>query len=297
MITLWILILLSVVAMHFSFSTRLGSASARNFKEDTLAYYTAVSAYEEALAYIISDPEPETDFVDEENIFRTDTERDPFESALETGGAQIKVTISDEESRLNINRLTRSTLIKLLEHTGVPDDSAQTIADSIEDWKDTDDLHHLSGAEDAYYEEFGYAAKDNQLDVPEELLLVRDFEPEFLYGSDDIMPLHPLITTWGKGTNINTASEDVLYVLGLNEFEIDEIIRQRSVRGPYTGSPSGLPANTVTASSNLRIEVLASREGSPQAVRITTVVNRSLGSGVPEIKTLYWKEEFESSGT
>jgi type II secretory pathway component PulK len=297
MITLWVLVLLSVIAMHFSFSTRLGSAGTRNFKEDTLAYYNAISAYEEVLAYIISDPEPEVDFVDEENVFHTDTTRDPFESSLEDESTSVRVVITDEESKLNVNRLTRSTFIKLLEHTGVPDDSVHVIADSVEDWRDNDDLHHLSGAEDTYYAEFGYTAKDNQLDVPEELLLIRGFSPEHLYGDEDIMPLLPIITTWGNGVNINTASEDVLRVLGYSQFEIDEIVRTRSIRGPYTSPPAKTPVTSVTASSNIRIEVVASHKDSPLAVRITSVINRSLGTDEPVIKTLYWKEEFESSGT
>jgi general secretion pathway protein K len=296
-ITLWILVLLSVVAMHFSFSTRLGSASTRNFKEDTQAYYVAVSAYEDALAYILSDMDLDVDYVDENGVFRIDSETDPVSGKKEMDGAWVEINVSDEESRLNINRIKRSIFVRLLEFMEVPNDSVQVIADSVLDWKDADDLHHLLGAEDAYYLGFGYKCKDSPLDVPEELLLIRGFEPEFLWGDDDTAPLHQFITTWGNGVNINTAPEEVLEVLGFTRLDIDAIMRHRSNRGPYTTLLPGLSETVTMASSNFRIEVLAGLQEKPQAVRITSVVKRSVGTEGPELKTLYWKEEVESSGS
>ena len=42
-------------------------------------------------------------------------------------------------------------LNNLLVNLGIPGEDANTIVDSILDWKDADDLHRLHGAEDTYY--------------------------------------------------------------------------------------------------------------------------------------------------
>lgn len=296
LITLWSLVLLSVIAMHFSFSTRWGSIGIRNFKDDTQGYYLALSGYEDALAYLLTDTEPETDFVDEEGIFRTDTEREPISGSKLVDGTLVEISLTDEESRLNINRISRSTMKKLLERIEVPDDTVQIISDSIEDWKDPDDLHRLSGAEDTYYAEFGYMAKDSHFDVIEELLLVRDARPEYLFGTEETISLYPLSTTWGDGININTASSEVLEVIGLSKMEAEQVIRIRESSGPYKQFTRTLRERVTISSSNFRIEVMATPPGSNQSVKITSVVNRKIGADGPTLKTLYWKEDIESSG-
>lgn len=300
MMTMWILVVLTIIAMNFSFSTRYGSMGTRNFKSDTRAYYLAVSAYEEALLYLLSDKDPTVDFIDENGNFRTDTERDPITGVTELDGAEVSLSISDEESRLNINEMKRDMLLTLLEHADVPDDSLQIIADSITDWIDQDDLHHLSGAEDEYYNPLGYNAKNSPLDVPEELLLIRGFMPEYLYesaketfGTEKIVPMYELITTWGDGININTASANVLRLLGLDAVEVDSILSQRKTQGIQT-IPEKLKGIGKTKSHHFRITAEARLNDSPLAVRITSVVKRATLPEELPLKTIYWKEELEA---
>lgn len=297
MMTLWVLVLLTVLAMSFSFSTRRGSASTRNFKQDTQAHYLAVSAYEKVIAYLMADKDLRVDFIDSEGNFHTDTEREPIAGKRTVDGAELDIRITDEESRLNINFLNNPVLIRLFEHTGVPDDSIQEIVDSLADWKDPDNLHHLSGAEDEYYGALGYSAKDRPLDVPEELLLIKGFTPDYLYGSEDITPLYPLITTWSDGININTVSEELLKVLGFTDMEIDAIITHRQDRG-LRKVPSRLGGFGRTASHTFRVEVAVRMQNSPQTLIITSVLSRTVGAEGPEFKTRYWKEEvIDSSRT
>jgi general secretion pathway protein K len=299
MMTLWVLVILTVVAMNFSFSTRYGSMGTKNFKTDTSTYYLAVSAYEEALLYLLSDKDPEVDFIDEDGNFRTDDERDPITGTTELEGAEVTLSISDEESRLNINDIKRDVLLRLLEYADVPEDSKPIIADSIADWIDPDDLYHLSGAEDEYYKPFGYKAKNNPFDVPGELLLIRDFTPEYLYETvatydiEDTAPIHALITTWGDGINVNTAPASVLKLIGLDAYEVDSIINERAKRG-LRKVPQKLTDVGTIKSITLRITTEARLSDSPLAVRITSVVRRATLPDEPPLRTLYWKEELEA---
>jgi len=296
MMTLWVLVLLAVVAMNFSLSTRLGSASARNFKEDTEAYYLAAARVEEAMAYILTDKDPAVDFLDADGNFRTDAERPPVTGTTEDGGAEVTLKISDEESRLNINLQDEDNLLRLFEYVGITDQTAQELIDSLADWKDKDDLHRLSGAEDEYYSEQGYAAKNAFLNVPEELLLIKGFEARHFYGTDEAPGLEPLITTWGSLVNVNTASPAVLAIMGLDALDLDAVLmRRQAAEGGMRAVYPKLSGVAATRSSYFRIEARARKKGSPAGVTITSIVHRP-----PEgraLKVLYWKEGIESSGT
>ncbi len=299
--TLWVLVLLTAVAMSFSFSSRRGSASTRNLKEDTQAYYLALSAYEDVISYLLTDPDTTVDFIDEKGNFRTDAERPPITGLKTVDGAEVEIRISDEESRININTLLNPQFMGLLpnlfDHIGVPPEDQQALIDSLLDWKDPDDEHHLSGAEDEYYEPLGYSTKNGPLDVPEELLLVKGFTKEHIYGGEDLKPLHSLITTYGMGINLNTVSSEVLSILGADEDAIGSLMALRAVPGGAKTIPPKLATFGRTISSNFRVQVVARMKDNPIAVRITSVVRRDSTAKGAALKTLYWKEDIESSRT
>lgn len=300
-ITLWVLALLTIVAMHFSFFTRSGSTITRNFKEETEAYYLAMSAYEEALAYLITDKDYDVDFIDRDGNFRTDAERKPMTGIRKIKNATVHLRITDEESRFNINNLlvlNKYEIIRnLFGYTSVPEESMQELIDCLADWYDKDDLHRLLGAESEYYDSLGYRAKNNSLSVPGELLLIKGFNSEYYHGSEFAPPLNNLVTAWGEGININTASEDLLRVLGFSSSEIVSIISRRESQDGLRDIPRELSGMGLTRSFNFRIQASAFVAGSPQALRITSIVKRTLGPRGPELAILYWKEDFENSGT
>jgi len=294
--TLWVLVLLSAVAMSFTFTSRRGSASTRNLKEDTQAYYASLSAYEQVVAYLVTDPDSTVDYIDEQGNFRTDSERPAF-AAQPVEGADVKVQLTDEESRLNINTLNGDQLSRLFEYVGVPTEERQPLVDSLLDWRDPDDEHHLSGAEDEYYEAFGYKAKDKALDMPEELLLVKGYSKDLLYGSDDFKPLDKLITTHSDGINVNTVPVPVLQILGIDDLTIATLVSHRTSPGGTKMIPAQIASIGKTVSNNFRIQVVSHMKDNPLAVRITSVVRRDFGPSGPVLTTLYWKEEIENSRT
>lgn len=297
LMSMWALVMLSVMALNFSVSTRSGMAGTRNFKEDTNAYYLAASVYEEALDYLLSDSEKEYDYIDEDGNFRVDDEHPPITGEREVQGAMVTLTITDEESRLNLNKITSQTLNRVLEYAEMPSDASTTIMDSLADWMDGDEITRPSGAEDDYYEDLGYKTKSGRLEVPEELLLVKGFTADYLYGSEYNAPLFHMLTTWGDGLiNVNTVSEELLVALGWNAIEIDAILKNRTSGGPLRQVPSGFHMPAKTASSFFRIEVAAKMPDSPQTVRITAIVGRELDKGSLKIKPVYWREEVENSG-
>jgi len=301
MMVLWVLVLLSILSMNFLASTRWGSASVRNVKEDTQAFYLALSGYQEAMNYLASDKDLAIDFLDSEGNFWIDGETQPITGRRLTEDGEVEIWISDENGRININFANQDRLAKLFSYCGVKQEDLNEIVDSIMDWKDLDSEHHLSGAESDYYEglEEPYKAKNSLFDIPDELALVKGLKPEYLHGTGEGgIAVLPLITTFGKNmVNINTVSKEVMEILGLNIVEIETILKQRNKDfGGFRFIPQQFSArglNTV-ATQNFRIEVFARMSNSPIASRITGVLYRQPAAEGVKFRTIYWSERAET---
>jgi hypothetical protein len=90
----------------------------------------------------------------------------------------------EESAKLNINAATLDQLLRLPLMT-------EDIAAAIIDWRDQDDNVTPFGAESDYYQSLQtpYTAKNAPFETVEELLLVRDFSRELLYGDGQPAPL------------------------------------------------------------------------------------------------------------
>jgi general secretion pathway protein K len=303
LMVLWVLVLLSIIALNFVNSNRWNTVSTRNLKEETVSYYLAVSGYHEAVNYLLSDKDPSFDFLDSDGNFWIDKETQPVTGEKTTDDGTIEIKIIDENARININLANTERLKKLLEHVGVQEDSITEIIDSMLDWKDSGDkdAHRLSGAESEYYEslEDPYMAKNAFFDVPEELLLVKGMASQYMDGSFDVNSLLSLITTFNRGAvNINTVSEEVMRLLGLNDYEIEAVLKQRNVEtGGFRFIPREFAAHGLNAvSSNvLRIEVTARARNSQLASKIVAIINKKVSKKGFKSQTVYWRESAENT--
>ncbi len=100
----------------------------------------------------------------------------------------VRYGVTDESSKLNINVATRMQLVALIAPF-IDEDAEVTVddlADGLLDWRDADDMPLPFGAESEFYArlEPPYAVKNAAFDTVEELLLVRGFTGELLYGED-----------------------------------------------------------------------------------------------------------------
>ncbi len=296
---LWVMVLLSIVALNFLGSVRWNTASTRNLKEETTSYYLALSGFHEALNYLMLDKNPAGDFTDTAGNFWADKEKPPVTGKRVTEAGEVEVLITDEDSKLNINSATPEQLRQLFTYAGASDEAISGIIDAILDWRDPDREERLLGAEDTYYEGLAepYKAKNGPFDVPEELGLVKGVLPEHLYGGGEFKAILPLITTFGAGgMNINTVSTGVMQYMGLNNFEVEAVMKQRTFdTGGFRAVPQqfverGLNARTP---ANLRVEVSAKAVSSSQRSKITAVVRRQPGGKGFRIQTIYWRERAE----
>jgi general secretion pathway protein K len=302
MMVLWVLVLLSIISLNYFSSNRWNTASTRNLKEETLSYYMAMSGYQEAVNYILSDKDISFDFIDNDGNFWTDTDAktQPVTGLRTTEDGEVEIKILDENSRININYADGVRLRKLFSWVGIPDDEINEIYDSILDWKDADSETHLNGAEDDYYEGLPdpYKAKNRFFDVPQELALVKGMLPEYFKDNGDGKPLLSLITTFGGNSiNINTVSKEVMQILGFNDDEIEAVLKQRTKE---SGGFRFVPPEFATKGANaiatqiFRIEVSARMKDSKRAVKIVAVLSRKPDPSGFKVQTVYWREDAEN---
>jgi general secretion pathway protein K len=215
LIVLWVVVLLLTIALSFSVMARTEIFSTLTFKEQMENKYLAEAGLQRGIVelfYRAANKNKQASFV-EEKIFRTDGTT--YIGKLENGS--YKLSITDESGKININTLTDSSgivLNNLLVNLGIEKETADTIVDSILDWKSPTGLHRLHGADSSYYSSLPnpYKAKNANFDNLEELLLVKGVTPDILYGNVQRPGLIRFMTIYGNATriNINAAAPEVL---------------------------------------------------------------------------------------
>ena len=255
MVVLWLLTFLGVVFTAFMFSMRTELAAAGNFKEEAEAYFLAEAGVYRAAAEIINadrNVPPNSslyDALDEHWHINPAA----YEGVL-LGRGRYWVTVNDEESKIPLNGASDPVLRRLFSNSGVRDERLlSVIVDSIQDWRDADNLHRLNGAEDDYYLSLPvpYKAKNGNFEAIDELLLVKGMTPEILYGnagsgerraaleaqlpwerelqSDEYRGIarHLSIHSMGR-VNVNTGPAEVLLALGLTPVEAKLVLDRRT---------------------------------------------------------------------
>lgn len=162
------------------------------------------------------------------------------------GDGEVRVTIEDEERKIDLNRLMLPNGIapderrlavfqRLLDTLGID----RGVADAVVDWLDTDENPRAGGAESSYYLGLPnpYRAKNDLFDTIGELRLVRGVTSEVFEK------LRPFVTVSSSGmVNINTAPKEVLMSLSagtdlavgaIDAKTADEIIEYRKDH-PFT---------------------------------------------------------------
>lgn len=278
-LVIWIIVILVAIVGEFSYSMRTEINITRNFKEEEESYQLALAGIEHAKIEILSAKAPLYVYLNEDGILVFGQgDKSPVRKG-ELGNGSFSYTIIDEDGRLNINNASLPQLKYLIRDVGIDATNVDVITDSIIDWRDTNDLHMLNGAEEDYYQslENPYSCKDGPFDVVDELLLVRGITQEIFYS------IAPHLTTWGSNKiNINTASKEVLEaVFGAEAAE--NIIRQRETVPILTPLSGG----AVSSSFFTVISTGTTGDGS-----IKRTIKTTLKKSGEKIEVLYWNDNF-----
>lgn len=231
----WVITALMVVVLTFSFITRVETSTTLSFKELIEKRFIAEAGIQRGILEIfyfsyknVSPQDQSTLIIDETDLWRTDGR--PYEDKIKDG--QYIVKIFDEQGKIDINTAPEILLKNLFKNIGLADNEADSIVDSIMDWKDKDDFHRLNGAESDYYMSLPkpYKAKNDSFDTVEELVLVKGINSEILFGSEDKKGVIDFLTVHSRQRtiNVNSAPKEVLMAIpNMTEEMANSIIEYR----------------------------------------------------------------------
>ncbi|MGD0884287.1 MAG: hypothetical protein ABSA46_05300 [Thermodesulfovibrionales bacterium] len=226
LLVLWVLAILTVLVLSFSFMTRTETNATLSFKTGIQKRFLAEAGLERGIMeifYRIANRNPAV--IPEEGHEVWKVNGTPYTDT--TGDGSYKVKVIDDSGKLDINALSDvnlDILRNLLKNVeGVQDeDTVNTIVDSILDWKDSSapglGTHRLNGAGDDYYRSLPnpYEAKHANFDTLEELVLVKGVTPEILFGDREkkglieFLAIKPNTKPGALMINVNSAPQEVL---------------------------------------------------------------------------------------
>lgn len=257
-VALWVLLLLAMLIGSFAYEMRVESEVTVFARKRVKAQYLAQAGVEWAKVALSKKTESDAD--GEINVDPDDDEQLYIAAfnlnkgvgvsgvTRELGKGSFEVSLLPEEGRRNVNRLSDEDWEEILDQSNVKEELWPELIDAFNDWIDPGDEHRLNGAEsdDAYYKKRGYLCKNAALDTVDELLLIKGFTEDIVYGrapepgedaEDFPKGIAGWLTTWGDGKiNVNTASAEVLMTLqGMDEYIIESILEQRK---GFDGTPN-----------------------------------------------------------
>ena len=322
MVALWVILLLSLLIASFAFDMHVEADITSYYRKRVKAEYIARSGLE--LSKVILS---RLDTVDPEEVGLDDREEALITAAVRLsrglpvrgltralGEGTLTLEIEPEEGRRNVNELEDRDWEEILDQANIPEERWPELIDCFLDFTDGDDVRRLHGAEsdDAFYEDRGYRVKNAPIDTIDELLLIKGFDEEVVFGSppgvhpeEAMQGIASWLTTWSHGrVNINTATREVLLTLPeLDEWAVDAIIEQRiGLEGEEGGRDDGFTSvdeaiSTAGLNPDLRDRITVA---DVHYMRITSVgevggVRSAVWSVMrvegDELVPVYWREE------
>ena len=215
-LVLWVSVLLAVVASSFILERRSDFLIVRNSESIARAQAAADAGVQRALL----------DAFRPDQNDQTTWKRDGSSHDWSFDGIPVRVEMTDESGKIDINSASDALLRGLLINAGLNEDDATKLLDAILDWRDADSLVRPHGAEEAEYRAAGltYRPANGPFQSIEELQLVLGMRPE-LYRR-----IAPMITVFSHQPGVNTAlaSRDVLLAIpNVTAEMVDQYIQQR----------------------------------------------------------------------
>ncbi len=305
-IFIWILVVLVILVVSISHRAAMTFRFIQYQKDRQIALYLAKAGINRAIAELERDKNTYDNLNETWSTGIDSQTQQPIFGNIElvpASGGTFSVTITDEESKININQASKEILTALLEDFDI--NTPEEIAKNIRIWRgDVADDNEI-------YENLGYPAKGKSFTNTQELMLVKDITPQ------DYQELKEFITVYPTDDkiNINTVADNALNIflrgitkeldntgqsLGLAESIAGKVIDFRKSGNGYfqdindiknllTSEESVLFNNFsnrfVLKSSNFSIEAVG-RTGRIEG-RITAIYNRNDN----DKRILYWYED------
>ncbi|HTI56721.1 MAG TPA: hypothetical protein VMC04_20975 [Verrucomicrobiae bacterium] len=297
------LTLLAVIVTELAFSARIEASMVRSYRDGVLARHLAEAAVQQAIREIATPAQVAALDETGQLVFyralpgQTTPTRLPAlpRERVALGAGEFSYRLVDESARLALNSPAPYRFARLLDALGMDATARDVIVDSLQDWRDADELPRLHGGESELYLTMPvpYRARNANLQDATELLQIRGVTPELFRGATDRPGLSDLVTAAALSTvNLNTASPLVLKALGLSDAEIADVVQTRA-RAPYPSVPGRFAGRGLAVGSSVfRIEAEGRVDGAVRS-RVVAVVQRGGRTAPLEPTILSWRPEPE----
>ncbi len=217
---------LSILAGGFAYSMKVETRLARNANSETELEWLGRSAVQCACWELGEAFKATQGRYDSEDLIKGN-----YQSVLEAsnsvlvdfkreihapmGDGSATWTITDLESKANINTANEVLLQQALMVMGVDAGDMTPIVSSILDWIDPDDNTHPQGAESDYYQSLDppYYAKNGPIDDLSELLLIKGINQDLYFGPASTN--HPISAVQAQLNHSHLPNQPVAYTCGL----------------------------------------------------------------------------------
>jgi general secretion pathway protein K len=243
---LWVIAILSVVVLEFSFGMRTEANLAKNFKEEASLYALADGGLQRAIVELIYKHDSRIQQkrkamkIEEIPPGKEEWITDGRPNTLSFNLGKCEVRILGEDGKININTVSETLLRKIIGNMGLEGEARDVAVDSILDWRDPDDFYRINGAENDYYQSLPnpYECKNRNLDTIEELLLVKGVTLDLFHGKrkkeedgkSEKVGLKDIFSIYASGEqiDINSASPLVMRMsLGIPKDVAQLIVKAR----------------------------------------------------------------------
>lgn len=232
-----VMLLASFLASELILRVRTEQRIAFNVKNKTTAHFLSEAGVNLALFRIL---EPKQAVSEEQAVSEKDEEYleflhgQTYETFFNKG--KISYYAINESGKIDLNRAPRPLLELFLEYHGVEPDQIATIIDSLLDWRDTDNLHRLNGAEQETYEELDdpYIPRNGVIEDPAEFALI--YGADVVQGKFELRDVFTVHNVQGK-INFNSLTPAMLdFVMEGDAERIEAYRENQKLYGTFTSA-------------------------------------------------------------
>jgi general secretion pathway protein K len=279
-LVLWVAAIVTVIAGSFAYATRTDM----NVLQNSVIRARAEAAADAAVHRAIYE------------LYRPGTEKERWlangvSHTLAWQSHTVRVSLLDESGKIDINTATPELLKGLFAATGMQAEEADKLVDAVQDWRDSDTLRRINGAEEPEYQAAGLRHKpaNAPFQTVEELQLVLGMNPD-LYRR-----IAGLITIYSRqpGVNLTIAPREVLAVLpGVTLEQVDAYVAEReAARAAGTPLPQfAAGARFGGASASFGVSIHAEARDEANGLFVRDAVVRVLGEPKRPYTFLAWSD-------
>jgi general secretion pathway protein K len=213
---------------------------------------------------------------------------------LDSEHGKLKVSLQSSSGLIDLNRASPETIKALLQTIDTPDDTQQTILDSLLDWRDEDDLKRLAGAEDDDYRAQGlsYGPSNGLMNSISELARVNGVT------SVEYEALQSSVTVYSGQSRIDITSAPRRVLASLPAMDAsmtDSIINERATGNKHIDLTQ-IPAETrkyIGAGQNEFIRISSFAEVNSSISGIIAVIKLEMTELLP-VTIMSWRQHVDT---